>query len=96
MHAVTLADMSTCRAKVDMAEDGRLAATSHRPLEVDVNLYPDAACSQITAVAFVSPDWQCIAGGLPPITRCALLPGPSILSTTFTTDRLNNALNPKG
>ncbi len=44
-------------------------AVLRRPLEVVVELYSDAAPSQITAVAFVSPDWHCIEDGLPPSSR---------------------------
>ena len=43
-----------------------------RPMEVTVDLYSDAGPGQVRAVAFVSPDWQCIADGLPPSSRSAL------------------------
>jgi len=49
----------------------QILAVPRRPMEVVVELYSDAAPSQVTAVAFVSPDWHCIKDGLPPSSRHA-------------------------
>ena len=50
-----------------------MLGVNRRPVEVTVDLYPGAACARARAIAFISPDWQCISNGLPPSDRRAVL-----------------------